>query len=105
MATRGPASPRSGSARAPDPAVVSAASPRGADAPQGGGRTDPASMRRANMGLILRHLRDQGGRSRARLAAETGLSPATSTARCTKHWPVRRLAEGRTAGRGRRPRP
>ncbi len=46
--------------------------------PQGtGGRTDPASMRRANMGLILRHLRDEGGRSRARLAAETGLSKAT----------------------------
>lgn len=41
------------------------------------GRTDPASMRRANMGLILRHLRDRGGRSRARLAAETGLSKAT----------------------------
>jgi predicted NBD/HSP70 family sugar kinase len=34
-------------------------------------------MRRANMGLILRHLRDEGGRSRARLAAETGLSKAT----------------------------
>ena len=34
-------------------------------------------MRRANMGLILRHLRDRGGRSRARLAAETGLSKAT----------------------------
>ncbi len=41
------------------------------------GRTDPASMRRGNMGLILRHLRDSGGRSRARLAAETGLSKAT----------------------------
>jgi predicted NBD/HSP70 family sugar kinase len=41
------------------------------------GRTDPASMRRANTGLILRHLRDHGGRSRARLAAETGLSKAT----------------------------
>ena len=41
------------------------------------GRTDAASMRRANMGLILRQLRDRGGRSRARLAAETGLSKAT----------------------------
>ena len=41
------------------------------------GRTDPASMRRGNLGLILRHLRDKGGRSRARLAAETGLSKAT----------------------------
>lgn len=34
-------------------------------------------MRSANMGLILRHLRAHGGRSRARLAAETGLSKAT----------------------------
>ncbi|TPG13887.1 ROK family transcriptional regulator [Pedococcus bigeumensis] len=48
-----------------------------AEAQRTGGRTDAASMRRANTGLILRHLRDQGGRSRARLAAETGLSKAT----------------------------
>ncbi|MEL4506114.1 ROK family transcriptional regulator [Luteococcus sp. H138] len=34
-------------------------------------------MRAANLGLILRHLRTHGGRSRARLAAETGLSRAT----------------------------
>lgn len=41
--------------------------------------TDPAAMRRANMALILRHLRDHGGRSRARLAGETGLSKASMT--------------------------
>lgn len=41
--------------------------------------TDPAAMRRSNMALILRHLRDHGGRSRARLAQETGLSKAAMT--------------------------
>ncbi|MEO9151617.1 MAG: ROK family transcriptional regulator [Lapillicoccus sp.] len=41
------------------------------------GRADQASMRRSNMGLILRHLRDHGGQSRARVAAQTGLSKAT----------------------------
>lgn len=41
------------------------------------GRVDQAQMRAANMGLILRHLRTHGGKSRARLAAETGLSKAT----------------------------
>jgi predicted NBD/HSP70 family sugar kinase len=45
--------------------------------PGNGARTDAAAMRRANTGLILRHLRDRGGRSRAQLAAETGLSKAT----------------------------
>nr|NLI51405.1 ROK family transcriptional regulator [Propionibacterium sp.] len=34
-------------------------------------------MRASNMGLLLRHLRSQGGRSRAQLASETGLSKAT----------------------------
>lgn len=41
------------------------------------GRADQASMRRTNMGLILRHLRDHGGQSRARVASQTGLSKAT----------------------------
>lgn len=41
------------------------------------GPLDQAQMRAANMGLILRHLRVHGGRSRARLASETGLSRAT----------------------------
>jgi len=43
------------------------------------GRSDQASMRRSNMGLILRHLRDHAGQSRARVAAETGLSKATTS--------------------------
>lgn len=42
-----------------------------------GARVAQAEMRAANMGLILRHLRSGGGRSRARLASETGLSRAT----------------------------
>lgn len=36
-------------------------------------------MRRSNLGLLLRHLRDCGPQSRARLAAETGLSKATTS--------------------------
>lgn len=40
-------------------------------------RADQASMRRTNMGLILGHLRDHHGQSRARVAAQTGLSKAT----------------------------
>jgi len=36
-------------------------------------------MRAANMGLILRHLQVHGGRSRATLATETGLSKATTS--------------------------
>lgn len=41
------------------------------------GPLDQTLMRAANMGLILRHLRTHGARSRARLAQETGLSRAT----------------------------
>lgn len=41
------------------------------------GRADSAQMRASNMGLILRHLRTQGPRSRATLAVETGLAKAT----------------------------
>ena len=44
-----------------------------------GGRVAQAEMRASNMGLILRHLRTHGGRSRARLASETGLSKATTS--------------------------
>lgn len=53
------------------------APPTQAAAPNG--RVAQAEMRSANMGLILRHLRTQGGRSRARLAQETGLSKATTS--------------------------
>lgn len=45
----------------------------------GSGRIGQAQMRSAHLGLILRQLRANGGRSRARLAAETGLSKATMT--------------------------
>jgi len=39
--------------------------------------TDRASIRRTNLGLVLRLLRDSGPRSRARVAADTGLPKAT----------------------------
>src|SRR3712207_2674062 len=38
---------------------------------------DQTSLRRANLGLVLRSLRDEGPRSRARLAADLGLNKAT----------------------------
>jgi predicted NBD/HSP70 family sugar kinase len=38
---------------------------------------DHATVRRSNLGLVLRHLRDSGSRSRARIAHETGLNKAT----------------------------
>ncbi|WP_104525278.1 ROK family transcriptional regulator [Blastococcus atacamensis] len=38
---------------------------------------DQATVRRNNLGLVLRHLRDHGPRSRARIAQETGLNKAT----------------------------
>jgi hypothetical protein len=51
------------------PATVNAVVP---DSP-----ADQAGVRRANLGLVLRHLRDHGPRSRARIAQETGLNKAT----------------------------
>jgi predicted NBD/HSP70 family sugar kinase len=38
---------------------------------------DQATVRRSNLGLVLRHLRDFGSRSRARIAQDTGLNKAT----------------------------
>jgi predicted NBD/HSP70 family sugar kinase len=38
---------------------------------------DQATVRRSNLGLVLRHLRDSGPRSRARIAQDTGLNKAT----------------------------
>jgi predicted NBD/HSP70 family sugar kinase len=38
---------------------------------------DQATVRRSNLGLVLRHLRDDGPRSRARIAQDTGLNKAT----------------------------
>lgn len=40
-------------------------------------RADQATVRRMNLALVLRHLREAGPRSRARIAAETGLNKAT----------------------------
>lgn len=49
------------------------------DRPPGRRQTpaDQATVRRSNLGLVLRHLRDHGPRSRARIAQETGLNKAT----------------------------
>ena len=50
------------------------------DAPTGfpsAAPADQATVRRTNLGVVLRHLRDHGPRSRARIAQETGLNKAT----------------------------
>jgi predicted NBD/HSP70 family sugar kinase len=51
----------------------------GADGPPPGGPgpADQATVRRSNLGLVLRHLRAAGPRSRARIAQDTGLNKAT----------------------------
>ena len=41
------------------------------------GPVDQSSVRRHNLGLVLRHVADHGPRSRARIAAETGLNKTT----------------------------
>jgi predicted NBD/HSP70 family sugar kinase len=38
---------------------------------------DHVSLRRNNLSVVLRHVREEGSRSRARIAAETGLNKAT----------------------------
>src|SRR5258708_7456212 len=40
-------------------------------------RADQATVRRSNLSLVLRHLSEQGPRSRSLLATETGLNKAT----------------------------
>ena len=59
---------------------------------------DQATVRRSNLGLVLRHLRDAGSRSRARIAQETGLNKATVSSL------VAELTD-RAAGQRRRRRP
>jgi predicted NBD/HSP70 family sugar kinase len=54
------------------PPLPSASSPVG-----GRARADQLTVRRTNLALVLRHLRDAGPRSRARIAADTGLNKAT----------------------------
>src|SRR5699024_4950091 len=63
-----------------DPMTSSAGTSR--EATGGGHRSAPvghAAMRSANLSLLLRHLHTRGGRSRATLAQETGLSKAAVT--------------------------
>lgn len=45
----------------------------------GGGvvAADHVSLRRNNLSVVLRHVREAGSRSRARIAADTGLNKAT----------------------------
>ncbi len=45
--------------------------------PGGPGPADQATVRRSNLGLVLRQLRAAGPRSRARIAQDTGLNKAT----------------------------
>ena len=40
-------------------------------------RADQTTVRHANLGVVVRHLAEQGPRSRARVADETGLTRAT----------------------------
>ncbi|MGO1226589.1 MAG: ROK family transcriptional regulator [Brachybacterium sp.] len=52
------------------------------EARRGSRRAEPvghAAMRSANLSVLLRHLRENGGRSRATLAQETGISKASVT--------------------------
>ena len=57
--------------------VRRAASPRPCSWAVGTRPADQATVRRSNLGLVLRHLRDAGSMSRARIAQETGLNKAT----------------------------
>ncbi len=51
--------------------------PPAVHAPSATGPADQATVRRTNLGLVLRHLRAAGPRSRARIAQDTGLNKAT----------------------------
>jgi predicted NBD/HSP70 family sugar kinase len=52
--------------------------------PAPAGPADQASVRRSNLGLVLRHLRAAGPRSRARIAQDTGLNKATVSSLVTE---------------------
>lgn len=75
--------------------------------PQAGKRRaiDHAQMRSANMGLILRHLRDHGACSRAQLASGTGLSKATITSLVGSLVASQLVREGEVSRRGQVGRP
>ena len=66
----------------------------------GGGRADQASTRRRNLGLIMRHLRDNGGSYRAQIAAETGLSKATASTLIADLVARGLVSEGEISARG-----
>src|ERR671929_2298781 len=53
-------------------------------APAPPGPSDQATVRRSNLGLVLRHLRSAGPRSRARIAQDTGLNKATVSSLVTE---------------------
>jgi predicted NBD/HSP70 family sugar kinase len=68
--------PRTSQARHPQTEeIVRVSTPTWQNGPSAA--ADQTSLRRANLGLVLRHLRDRGPRSRARLAADLGLNKAT----------------------------
>jgi DNA-binding transcriptional ArsR family regulator len=47
--------------------------------PDGPGAADLVTLRRSNLALVLRRLRDHGPRSRARLATELGLTRSAAS--------------------------
>lgn len=55
---------------------------------------DQATVRRSNLALVLRHLRDSGPRSRARIAQETGLNKATVSSLVAELAQRRLVSEG-----------
>jgi predicted NBD/HSP70 family sugar kinase len=57
---------------------------------------DRRSVRRHNLSLVLRHLRDAGPRSRARIAAHTGLNKATVSSLVGELAERRLVADGRS---------
>src|SRR3954468_1562299 len=58
--------------------------PVAAHPPAPAGPSDQATVRRSNLGLVLRHLRMAGPRSRARIAQDTGLNKATVSSLVTE---------------------
>ncbi|MEV3857151.1 ROK family protein [Streptomyces sp. NPDC050095] len=61
---------------------------------------DRGSVRRANLALVLRILRDQGPRSRARIATDTGLPKPTVTSLVAELVQLGLAGEGSTAREG-----
>jgi predicted NBD/HSP70 family sugar kinase len=82
---------------------MSQARESGFGAGSGSGASDQGTVRRANLALVLHSLRDQGPRSRARLAADLGLNKATVSSlvaelidrRLVRHGSAERGAVGR----------